>query len=106
MTDEEKITYDQIKQQGIKSSKIIVIKRADKNDVFLELEKDKENKKQIGENIDIISLFGVRTSIEAGGPFFVAIIEEGTLSVYEDVLYKISEEKDHKKNMRIYIPIW
>jgi len=105
MTDEEKITYDQIKQQGIKSSKIIVIKRADKNDVFLELEKDKENKKQIGENIDIISLFGVSTSIEAGGPFFVAIIEEGTLSVYEEVLYKISEEKD-QKNMRIYIPIW
>lgn len=106
MTDEEKITYDQIKQQGIKSSKIIVIKRANNNDVFLELEKDKEKRQQIGENIDTISLFGVRTSQEAGGPFFVAIIEEGTLSVYEEVLYKMSEEKDHHKNMRIYIPIW
>lgn len=106
MTDEEKITYDQIKQQGIRASKIIVTKRANNNDVFLQLEKDKENKKQIGENIDIISLYGVRIPIESGGPFFVAIIEEGTLSVYEEVLYKISEEKDHNKNMRIYIPIW
>lgn len=107
--NEERITYDQLKQQGIKSTKIIVTKRANKNDIFLELEIPEgtnEKKKQIAENIDTISLYGVRTSTEESGPFFVAVIEEGILSVYEEVVYKISEEKDNIRNMRIYIPIW
>lgn len=99
MTDEELITYDQIKQQGIKTARIIVTRIADKNDIFLEME-DK-TKKEIGKNIDIVSLYGVRTSLEAGGPFFVSVVEEGILNIYEEVLYKI-----HAKNMRIYVPIW
>lgn len=106
MADEEKITYAQIKQQEIRYARIIVKRRADKSDIFLEPEKDKEKKKQIGENIDVVFLYGVRAIPEAGGPFFVTIIEEGILAVHEEVLYKISEEKDGTKNMRIYIPIW
>lgn len=99
MPEDENITYDLVKRQGIKSIKIIVTRTADNNDIFLEME-DK-TKKEIGKNIDMVSLYGVRTSSEAGGPFFITVIEEGILNVYEEVLYKI-----HAKNMRIYIPIW
>jgi len=99
MPEDENITYDQIKKQGTKSTKIIVTRTADNNDIFLEME-DK-TKKEIGKNIDMVSLYGVRTSPEAGGPFFITVIEEGILNVHEEVLYKI-----HVKNMRIYIPIW
>lgn len=105
MVDDEKITYDDIKQKGIKVTRIIIKREAYKITVFLEM--DGGTKKQIGENLDTISLFGVRISPEAGGPFFIAIIEEGILGVYEEVLYKIREEKiPIERNMRIYIPIW
>lgn len=99
MPEDENITYDIVKRQGIKSAKIIVTLSDDKNDIFLEMEDG--TKKEIGKNIDIVSLYGVRASPEAGGPFFFAVIGEGILNVYEEVFYKI-----HAKNMRIYIPIW
>jgi len=105
MVDDEKVTYDDIKQKGIKATRIIVKREANKITVFLEM--DDGTKRQIGENLDTISLFGVRISPEEGGPFFIAIIEEGILSVYGEVLYKIREEKTPiERNMKIYIPIW
>lgn len=104
MVDDEKVTYDDIKQKGIKTSRIIAKREANKITVFLEM--DDGTKKQIADNLDTISLFGVRIAPE-GGPFFIAIMEEGVLSVYEEILYKIREEKTPvERNMRIYIPIW
>ncbi len=105
MQEDEKITFDQIKKQGIKTSKIIITKITDKSKVLLEIEDSEKEQKLIEENIDTIFLFGVRSNPEAGGPFFFAIIEEGILNVYEEILYKISEEKG-SKNMKIYVPIW
>lgn len=105
MVEDERVTYDDIKQKGTKAARIIIKREANKITVFLEM--DDGTKKQIGENLDTISLFGVRISPEYGGPFFVAIIEEGILNVYEEVLYKIREEKiPIERNMQIYIPIW
>ena len=129
MANEERITYDQVKQQGIRSAKIIVTKSDYKNDIFLELEKDGV-KKQIGKDIDTVSLYGVLRDPQVGGPFFITVIDQGILNIYEEVLYKVTENieeqlklseerlkltedqlkptKDHSKskNMRIYVPIW
>lgn len=99
MPEDDHITYDTVKGQGIKSAKIIVERIDDKNNIFLEMED--RTKKEIGKNIDIVTLYGVRASNEKGGPFLITVIEEGILNVYEEVFYKI-----RAKNMRIYIPIW
>jgi len=104
MADDERVTYDDVKQKGIKTARIIAKREANKITVFLEM--DDGTRKQIGENLDTISLFGVRIAPE-GGPFFIAIMEEGILNVYEEILYKIREEKvPIERNMKIYIPIW
>lgn len=101
MVDDERITYGDIIQKGINVTRIIVKKENNKNAVFVEME-DKA-KRQIGENLDTVFLYGVRSSPEAGGPFFIAVIEECILSVYEEILYKVTPPAN---NMRIYVPIW
>lgn len=103
MPDEEKITFDHLKSYGIDTQKIIINKIDGKTNIFLELQKDSRTKKQIGQNIDNVVLYGIRPSSE--GPYFITIIEEGILNIYDKVYHKIVE-KDHAKSIRLYIPIW
>lgn len=105
MVNEEVITFEQIRQQKVRYSRIIIKRKDNKNDIYLELEEDREKKSHIAENIDAVLLYGVRTMPELGGPFFIAVIEEGILTIHEEVLYRISEEEG-TKYIRIYIPIW
>lgn len=107
MVDEERITYEDIKQRGIKIARILIEGKPGNNTMFLEMEDG--TKKQVGEKLDTVTLYGVRYAIppETGGPFFIAVIEEGILSIYGNILYKIAEEKAPAlKTMRVYLLIW
>lgn len=95
---EEKMTYEYLKKYGTKIGKIIITKKEPtKVDIILDY------KKAI-ENVNVVTLYGIKITHDVG-PYFIATIDEGTLSIYDYIYYKETLE-DNLKKVKIYIPIW
>ena len=93
-------TRDHLEKNGLLATSIIVKKRDDVADIFLEDEKN--NRKQIAEGIDFVDIEGITKDNKI---YYITIIAEGEIYIADRVLYRESTEEEYR-TVTMLIPIY
>lgn len=106
----KEITYGYIQKHGIWTNSIIVKLTNKKNQVIFE--KSDKSTEIIAKGIDVVSLYGAPfqpVTMVSGvdithPPYFIGIITEGILQVY-DYVYTTENQKEELKNLNLFVII-
>ena len=93
-------TRDHLEKNGLLATSIIVKKRDEVADIFLEDEKN--NRKQIAEGIDFVDIEGITKDNKI---YYITIIAEGEIYIADRVLYRESTEEEYR-TVTMLIPIY
>ena len=93
-------TRDYLEKNGLATTSIIVKKRDDVIDVFLEYEKN--NRKQIAEGVDFTDIEGITKDNKI---YYITMIVEGELYIADRILYRESTEEEYR-TVTLLIPIY
>ncbi len=96
----ENITTDYLKEHGTMVSSIIIKKREDLLDVFLEDEGGE--KTQIAKLVDFVSIEGITKDNKL---YHIMMVSEGEFYILDYILYKESVDEEFK-TLALLIPIY